>query len=281
MDRKIVYKETKSFLEGRKGSIFFILIGISFLVMIVGSIFGGSSVNQFEDILNGGDPLDIYTTTVSINYGKLIVTSLIRETLNAALIVTILQAFVTKGLVKLTDVTANLKKHWVAYLTIGFVMTGVTVVLTMITMMIPAADLLVSVLTTVVAVMFSFAYFTVRGNTFNDGIESIKESIRLTNGHKMNLFIIELRYLAMSLIPLFVIIISMTLFYSESTMYMGFLLLVFGIILLVVFLTYYGIFILTAPAVYYELLIADSVVDTEMEIIDVVENIIASEDDEN
>lgn len=275
MKRKQVYAETKEFLLGRKGSILGGMIVIFVINYVLNTLFKTSTSitpEQMEAIMNGVVLEEVATITMTQRTFSFLI-GIVNQVFTAALSVAILQTVLNGGVFRIKMMLENVKKHWLAYATIGAVLSLISTVLGLISINFLGLSFIISLITTVLTYMIAFAYFLVTDNSVSTAIDAIKESIQLTNGKKMDLFLMGIHYGLLMLTPLIPFTIGTVMILSQNAA--GVPIFIFSVILLLAFIIYFGIYSNVATVIYYRNEVIGNSEDAE--IMNVVENIIGDD----
>lgn len=255
MDREIVYEKTGDYVRGRWMNIVLILAGIWGINFVIGLILGGSSTaSMMTDFANsvqhGGSDGEIGFNLVNSfiqgarrDWLRGILQAAVSSMLTAGFTMALLDSFRKNETVSFESVFENIQKHAieiiVAALIIGVVETVVGFV-----------PIIGAIASAVLSYMFAFVFFIIKEHKQEDVVSSIKASIEMTKGHKMNLFMIDLYYLFRPLLALILIPVGGFLV-ARDQLALGFLIMFAGLIATVVLAIRYIPYTHVAHAVYY------------------------------
>lgn len=246
MDRQVIYAKTRDFMKRHGKNIIIYLVLYLILEGIIGAILGNRTISQIRIDMNQDffDPNLGSAQFVQVTNQQHPILALLTNTINsfmlAGLLFSILEAYRTDKSVTMNTIINNLKENILNVLLLCLATAVVNYALGFI-------PLIGAILGTVFQYATIFALFIMKDNQNLNFIDSIQESFELTNGHKWNLFLIQLRYIVRVLLYILLGIILV--------MFFGVLGVILMVIVMVITIIRFMPLILSSTAIYYDLLV--------------------------
>lgn len=248
MDRNRVYERTRNYVQGRWVSIVVILLIINLIDSLLGSILkGGTAFNllTFKAIMDDPNPLASFLALTQVGArGFLtgVLKTFIALVMNGAFAITLLKSVMADVDIIPSEIVDNAREYMVPLAVSGFL----TSILLTIIGIIPILGFIVSI---VVGYALGFRVFLIGDGTTDNGVDSITQSFSATNGYKMQLFMLDVKYLGAPIAVFLGSLFIMLIFWSVPSLGVIFMLL--GGLAAVLLLFYFGPYLLVAQIFVY------------------------------
>ncbi len=198
MNRQRVYDRTNNYLTGRWTSIIVIILLISFAESLLGSVLGaGSAFDIFKlgTALKSDSPISsiiALTGTGSRRFFVGLIKSFVSLLLSGSFAVTLFKVVEKNEDITVSDIVDNAQRYLMPLVVSGFI----TSIILSFVGLIPILGTIISI---VIGYALGFRLFLIADETTDNGWESITKSFYETSGYKMDLFMLDVKYLGLPL----------------------------------------------------------------------------------
>lgn len=248
MQRQRVYDRTNDYLKGRWTTIIVIVLLLSFIESILGSILGAGSMFDIFKLgaaLQSDSPISSILALTRVGSRRFfagLIKSFISLLLSGSFAVTLFKAVEKNEDIIASDIIDNAQTYLMPLVVSGFI----TSVIINVIGLVPILGFFIS---TVVGYALGFRLFLIADETTDNGWESITKSFEATNGYKMDLFLLDVKYLGLPLAIFIAGIIISFIFISVPSL-MVVLLFISGIATTIL-LFYFGPYLSVAQVITY------------------------------
>lgn len=252
MDRKKIYAITDDFIKGRWWNIALVHILTGIITFTIAIIIFSMMVKDVFMLIALASQMEpeFFIFVLMEIFAKLSIAMIIAGTfsavVNGGLSMNVLEAYQKDGKINVSNTFANITKHFFPILVIVVITTLFNYVL----VYIPIIDNFSVIISLIVGYAIAFSFYLVADGKAENGVEALTESLKATNGHKFDLFMIELRYMFKPLVGLLIVFVGL-LFVAVSETF-GALLMLVGFITLIVLTIKYMPYTSLARAIYYQ-----------------------------
>lgn len=272
MDRRQIYAKTEEFVKGRWLSFMSVSIiaGIitSIITFVIFTFVIGPNIVLLELLptMNLEETMSSLIVIFSSLSISATLSSIFSVIVKAGLEMSSLDAYVNGGKITLGSTFSKIKNNFVPIIVAGMIMLVINFVLSIFDFLSAFSLIIIPI----ISYMMIFTFFTLEDNVADNGVDAIKESYRRSNGHKFDLFIVQMNY---SLKPLWGLLVAILgAFFVSVLPTLAALLMLTGFIVSVVLALKYRPYITMSLAVYYrELKVMNREIDEDIVDIEVVE----------
>ena len=267
MNRVEVYQKTKEFTKGKWSNIFVINLIYGIVRYVIQKFFTeGLPIDSLLEIVEENPEFVTSPEFIEMiqNSSKVspIFTYIIGPLLGIftiALAYVIMKAIRDDENIRLDAVFKVIKEKFVALLVLSYILFAINQIAVELLAVNPILSLIGVFLVPIITLMLSFSSYTIVDGGVNGAIDALKDSINLTKGHKMDLFMIKLNYAMKILSPLLIVIFTAFLIDSESAglVVLGLLLMIMSLLMMLGLAIYYSPIMLVANAMAYTMVVKD------------------------
>ncbi len=273
MDRRQIYAKTDAFVKGRWLS--FMLVSVisgiitALITMAIFTLIIGPNIVLIEllptmEVEEVMAALLVIISSLSVSAS---LSSIFYVIVQAGLEMSSLDAYVNGGKITLSSTFNKIKNNFVSIIVAGMIMLVINFLLSFFDFL----SVFSLIIIPIISYMMIFTFFTIEDKVADNGVDAIKESYRRSNGHKFDLFIVQMNYALKPLYGLLVVIFG--LFFINVSPTLSGLIIMTGFIVSLVLALKYRPYRTMSLAVYYrELKIMNREVDEV--IVDIEEEIL-------
>lgn len=273
MDRREIYAKTDAFVKGRWLSFMLVsivsgivtaIITYGIFLLIIGPniiLINLLPTMQLEEAMSA---LLVIFSSLSISAS---LSSIFNVIIQAGLEMSSLDAYVNGGKITLGTTFKKIKNNFVSILVAGMIMLVINFALTFFDFI----GVFALIIIPIISYMMIFTFLTIEDKVADNGVDAIKESYRRSNGHKFDIFMVQMNYALKPLWGLLIIIFGS--FFINVSPTLSSMIMLTGFIVVSVLAIKYRPYMTMSLAVYYREL---KIMNREVEevIIDIEEEIL-------